>query len=155
MDRPCAHPRILGLGLLYGGGLSWYTNQHGLACDNAVAFDLVLSNGSLVNVTQTSQPHLYFGLRGGLNNFGIITGVTVKVWPTGGVWVRFFWFCKKIELIGLQGGTIAYSIDYNDEIMKAVEEFSVKNTDEKAQLQAVYTLTNEKVYFALLKSSRY
>jgi FAD/FMN-containing dehydrogenase len=80
----------LGLGLLYGGGLSWYTNQHGLASDNAVAFDLVLPNGTLVDVTQTSQPDLYFGLRGGLSNFGVVTGVTVKAWPTGGIWVSCF-----------------------------------------------------------------
>lgn len=79
--------KIAGMGLLYGGGLSWYTNQHGLASDNAVAFDLVLPNGTYVNVTQQTQPNLYFSLRGGLNNFGIITGVTVKTWPTGGVWV--------------------------------------------------------------------
>lgn len=80
----------LGLGLLYGGGLSWYTNQHGLASDNVVEFNLVLPNGTFVNVTETSQPDLYFGLRGGLNNFGIITSVTVKTWPTGDIWVSFY-----------------------------------------------------------------
>ncbi|XP_006453769.1 hypothetical protein AGABI2DRAFT_181818 [Agaricus bisporus var. bisporus H97] len=124
----------VGLGLLYGGGLSWYTNQHGLASDNVVEFDLVLPNGTFVNVTETSQPDLYFGLRGGLNNFGIITSVTVKTWPTGDIW----------------GGTIAYSIEHNDEIMKAVEEFSVENTDVKAQLQAVYTLTKEKAFWQII-----
>jgi uncharacterized OsmC-like protein len=48
-------------------------------------------------------------------------------------------------VIDAQGGTIAYSIDHDAEIIQAVEDFSVKNTDEKAQLQAAYTLTNEKV----------
>lgn len=76
------------MGVLYGGGFSWYTNQHGLAVDNVITFDLVLPNGTYVNVTEKSQPDLYFGLRGGLNNFGIVTGVTLKTWPSGGVWVR-------------------------------------------------------------------
>jgi FAD/FMN-containing dehydrogenase len=80
------------MGVLYGGGFSWYTNQHGLAVDNVVAFNLVLPNGTYANVTEKSQPDLYFGLRGGSNNFGIVTGVTLKTWPSGGIWASFLVF---------------------------------------------------------------
>lgn len=77
-----------GMGALFGGGFSWYTNQHGLAVDNVIAFDLVLPNGTYVNVKQNSHPDLYFGLRGGLNNFGIVTGATLRTWPSGRIWVN-------------------------------------------------------------------
>lgn len=66
------------------------TNQHGIASDNVVSFELVLPNGTFVEVTQRSQPDLFFGLKGGLNNFGIVTGVTLKTYPTGDIWVSLW-----------------------------------------------------------------
>lgn len=75
------------MGYLYGGGYSWLANQQGLGIDTVVSFDLVLPDGTSTVVTQTSDPDLFFGLKGGGNNFGIITGVTLKTFPIGSVWV--------------------------------------------------------------------
>lgn len=50
-------------------GYSWKTNQYGLAVDNVVAFRLVQPNGKVVQVTEVSDPELFFGLKGGQNNF--------------------------------------------------------------------------------------
>ncbi|KAF7783383.1 CAZyme family AA7 [Agaricus bisporus var. burnettii] len=124
----------VGMGALFGGGFSWYTNQHGLAVDNVIAFDLVLPNGTYVNVKQNSHPDLYFGLRGGLNNFGIVTGATLRTWPSGRIW----------------GGNIEYSIYHKDQVIKAVEEFSMNNKDEKAQLEATYTVTSKRAFWQVL-----
>jgi FAD/FMN-containing dehydrogenase len=50
-------------------GYSWKTNQYGLAVDNVLAYELVLPRGDVVTVTEDSEPELFFGLKGGLNNF--------------------------------------------------------------------------------------
>lgn len=59
---------------MFQSGYSWKTNQYGLAVDNVLAFQLVKPNGQIVQVTQASDPELFFGLKGGQNNFvrGII-----------------------------------------------------------------------------------
>jgi FAD/FMN-containing dehydrogenase len=50
-------------------GYSFLTNQYGLGADNVAQYELVLPTGNIVNVTATSHPDLFFGLRGGFNNF--------------------------------------------------------------------------------------
>jgi hypothetical protein len=50
-------------------GYSYKTNQYGLAIDTTVAFNLVLPNGTVACVTQSTHPDLFFGLKGGFNNF--------------------------------------------------------------------------------------
>lgn len=50
-------------------GFSWLTGQHGLGLDNVLSFELVLPTGKIVNVTETSQPDLFFGLRVGRYRF--------------------------------------------------------------------------------------
>lgn len=50
-------------------GYSFKTNQYGLAIDTVVGFNLVLPNGTATYVTQLTHPDLFFGLKGGFNNF--------------------------------------------------------------------------------------
>jgi hypothetical protein len=50
-------------------GYSYKTNQHGLAIDTIVGYSLVLPNGTVACVTQSTHPDLLFGLKGGFNNF--------------------------------------------------------------------------------------
>ena len=50
-------------GFILGGGYSWRSNQYGLAIDTVQAFELVLPNGTVTNVTSNSNPDLFFGLR--------------------------------------------------------------------------------------------
>ena len=58
--------------------------------DNVISFDLVLPNGTFVTVSDTNHPELLFGLKGGSNNFGIVSGLTLHARPLGAVWVRQF-----------------------------------------------------------------
>ncbi|KAJ5951558.1 uncharacterized protein N7479_009971 [Penicillium vulpinum] len=60
-------------GYILGGGLSTFYNTYGLAIDSVTRFQVVLPNGNIVNATQTENADLYKGLKGGLNNFGIVT----------------------------------------------------------------------------------
>ncbi|KAG5637113.1 hypothetical protein H0H81_005751 [Sphagnurus paluster] len=80
-------PGIGVAGFTLGGGYSWLTNQYGLAIDNVQAFELVQPNGVIVNVTEASDPDLFFGLKGGGNNFGIVTRFTLKTYPQAQVWL--------------------------------------------------------------------
>ncbi|KAJ7030198.1 hypothetical protein C8F04DRAFT_1186995 [Mycena alexandri] len=65
-------------GYTLGGGYSWLTNEVGLTIDTVTAYELVKPNGKIVTVTAASDPDLFFALKGGGNNFGIVTEFTLK-----------------------------------------------------------------------------
>ncbi|GAA1771925.1 FAD-binding oxidoreductase [Agromyces humatus] len=70
-------------GLTLGGGMGWLARQHGLACDNVVSFEMVTANGDLVHASADQNPELYWGLRGGGGNFGIVTEFEFALHPVG------------------------------------------------------------------------
>ena len=55
------------------GGISFFSPRYGFTCDNVVNYEIVLANGEIVNANTTSQPELFAALKGGQNNFGIVT----------------------------------------------------------------------------------
>ena len=60
-------------GLITGGGLSFFSTAHGLACDNVAAFQVVLADSSIVTASATENKDLFWALKGGSSNFGIVT----------------------------------------------------------------------------------
>lgn len=70
-------------GLTLGGGISHHTNQYGLACDNVAAYELVTASGIVLTVSQATFPDLFWALRGGGNNFGIVTTFFYETLPQG------------------------------------------------------------------------
>ncbi|KAF2150193.1 FAD binding domain protein [Myriangium duriaei CBS 260.36] len=78
----------VGMGLVLGGGISFFSNLYGWACDNVASFEIVLACGSIVTASPTQYQDLFYALRGGGNNFGIVTKfnlATVKM-PQGLMW---------------------------------------------------------------------
>jgi len=72
-------------GLTLGGGLGWLHGKHGLSCDNLLSADIVTADGQLLTVSANQHPDLFWGLRGGGGNFGVVTSFEYQVHPVGPV----------------------------------------------------------------------
>jgi hypothetical protein len=68
-------------GLVLGGGTGWLTRKFGLSCDNVAAFTLVTADGSILRADAANNPDLFWALRGGGGNFGVVTEFEVKLHP--------------------------------------------------------------------------
>src|SRR5215204_4178753 len=70
-------------GLTLGGGINWLMRKYGLTIDQLLSVDLITAEGELVKASETENPDLFWGIRGGGGNFGIVTEFEFRLNPVG------------------------------------------------------------------------
>lgn len=109
-------------GWLLGGGYSLLTNQYGLGIDNLVEVQVVLCNGKSVKASAERNSDLFFAIRGGGNNFGIVTSFTVKTYPLGPIYRNM----------------LTFPTDKATKVKEAIMNYIDKCKEKKAAIVAAY-----------------
>ncbi len=102
-------------GLTLGGGLGWLMRRHGLACDNLISADIVTADGRLVTASATENRDLFWGLRGGGGNFGVVTSFEYRLHPVGPT---------------ILGGMVIHPVDRAKEVLRFYRDFALGAPDE-------------------------
>lgn len=108
-----SHTGIAGLTL--GGGLGHLMRKHGLAVDNLLSVDLVTADGDRLHVDDATHPELFWGVRGGGGNFGVVTRFEYRLHPVGPL---------------VLGGPIFWALDDAQEVLRFVRELMPDAPDE-------------------------
>ncbi|KAF2103683.1 FAD-binding domain-containing protein [Rhizodiscina lignyota] len=131
--------RVPGIGVggfSTGGGISYLSRRQGWACENIYNYQLVDATGQILEVNERSYPDLWLALKGGSNNYGIVTRIEAPTWEIEGMW----------------GGGLAFN--YTPEILaanaKAFSSFmDPKNFDDSADMGMALVFQNPGQVYAV------
>jgi hypothetical protein len=112
-------------GLTLGGGYGWIRRKHGLSCDNIVEAKVVCSDGEVRTASAVSHPDLFWAIRGGGGNFGVVTSFTFTLHPVG----------PDVAFVG-----VFYPAEEAAEIIRGWREFVEAAPDEVSSLLVTLTL---------------
>jgi FAD/FMN-containing dehydrogenase len=104
-------------GLCLGGGFGWLTRKYGLTIDNLVSADVVTADGQVHVVSAVKEPDLFWAIRGGGGNFGVVTSFELKLHPVGPL---------------LHSGFVVYEGARAREVLRSWRDFTESAPDELA-----------------------
>jgi FAD/FMN-containing dehydrogenase len=110
-------------GLTLGGGIGWLMGKHGLSCDNLISADLVTAEGKHLAVSASSNPDLFWAIRGGGGNFGIVTAFEFHLHP----------------LKSVHGGVLLYPRSRATELLRRYRDVTASAPDELTAYAALMT----------------
>jgi FAD/FMN-containing dehydrogenase len=110
-------------GLTLGGGLGWLMGKHGLTIDNVMSADVVTADGMFRQANATDNPDLFWALRGGGGNFGVVTSFEYRLHPV-------------TEVLG---GLLLYPLDQAPAVLRFYREFCGSLPDEAEAYSALLT----------------
>ncbi len=122
-------------GLTLGGGLGWLARKHGLAIDNLLSAEVVLADGRRVNASAGENEDLYWALRGGGGNFGIVTSFTFQVHSAGTV----------------LGGIVVHPFAVATSVLRRWREFEETAPEELTESAMLFHFGNDTAVPALLR----
>jgi FAD/FMN-containing dehydrogenase len=119
-------------GLTLGGGFGKLGRKHGLSCDNLITAEIVTADGRLLRASATENPDLFWAIRGGGGNFGIVTTFEYRLHPVGPV---------------LLAGSVLHAYDQARDAMRFYREFSNTAPDELSLDAALVTAPSGERFF--------
>ncbi len=102
-------------GLTLGSGSGWLERKFGLTCDNLVSAEVVTADGRVVRASAEEHPDLFWGLRGGGGNFGVVTEFEFEVHPVGPI---------------VAGGLLLFAAEHARTVMRSYRDFMESAPDE-------------------------
>jgi FAD/FMN-containing dehydrogenase len=111
-----SNPDVSVVGLTLGGGVSWFTRLWGFTSDTVVSFDVVTPDGELVRVTASSDPDLFWALRGGGGDFGVVVSAELALF----------------DAPEMYGGQLLWPIEHAPAVLRAFRGLAVSAPRELA-----------------------
>ena len=112
-------------GLTLGGGLGWLSSKYGLTVDNLISADVVTADGRILAASATENQDLFWGLRGGSGNFGVVTSFEYQLHAVGPT---------------ILGGMVAYPLARAKEVLRFYREFNKAAPDDLTTYAALSIL---------------
>jgi FAD/FMN-containing dehydrogenase len=108
-------------GLTLGGGIAWLMGRHGMAVDNLLSAEVVLASGKVVTAGEDADPNLFWALRGGGGNFGVVTSFEYRTHP----------------IVSVLGGPVLHPLAAAPQLFSFYREFAADLPDDLST-QAVF-----------------